>query len=211
MFSILDGDWLEERPGCPGLQREALPLPGSALPSSPLLPPTASSRFCSSSHDWGWGRHWEQTQTFRLFWKTGEGGTVASAGGRGGARMPATTSPNALRPLHGGGGSPCGSGGLSAETDPLRGACAPGRPASSVTGPPPSPAGPPQDGQGRARCLTRSPGEASPCLPPAPGRHPAGGPPCPQQCSCAKELVPSQHAVLNLTNLPTKLNRGGRS
>lgn len=34
---------------------------------------------------------------------------------------------------------------------------------------------------------------------------------CPQQCSCAKELVPSQHAVLDLTNLPTKLNRGGRS
>ena len=34
---------------------------------------------------------------------------------------------------------------------------------------------------------------------------------CPQQCSCAKELAPSQHAVLDLTNLPTKLNRGGRS
>lgn len=34
---------------------------------------------------------------------------------------------------------------------------------------------------------------------------------CPQQCSCVKELVPSQHAVLDLTNLPTKLNRGGRS
>lgn len=55
MVSILDGDWLRERPGCPGLQREALPLPGSALPSRPPCPPTASSRFCSFSHDGGWG------------------------------------------------------------------------------------------------------------------------------------------------------------
>ena len=54
MFSILDGDWLEERPGCPGLRREA-PTARLCPPLSPPLPPTASSGFCSSSHDRGRG------------------------------------------------------------------------------------------------------------------------------------------------------------
>lgn len=58
-----------------------------------------------------------------------------------------------------------------------------------------------QDGQESCRSLTPS----------ARGPRPGGGQWCPQQCSCAKELLPSQHAVLDLTNLPTKLNRGGRS
>ena len=175
-------------------------------PPAPRRPPPGSAPLPTMVA----GGHWEQTRTLCLFWKTAEGGTAASADGRGGARMPAPTFPNVPSPLHGGGGSPRGSRGLSAETGPLRGACAPGRPASSVTGSPPSPAGPPRDGQGRTRGLTRSPGRPALACPRA-RAAPCGGPRCPQQCSCAKELVPSQHAVLNLTNLPTKLNRGGRS
>lgn len=56
------------------------------------------------------------------------------------------------------------------------------------------------------------PSEASPSLPSPEGPVSALIPNrLPQQCFYAKELVPPQHACLNLTNLPTKLNRGGRS
>ena len=98
-----------------------------------------------------------------------------------------------------------GPRGLSAERVPLRRSLAPGHPASSITG---------------SRLSLPSQG-GQPLRLPLPGvqgaAQIAGGHAlmavklCPQQCSCAKELVPSQHAVLDLTNLPTKLNRGGRS
>lgn len=77
-------------------------------------------------------------------------------------------------------------------------------------GPHPPGLGLPRTARGALGASPAPRGRPAPACPGA-GAAPCGGPPCPQQCSCAKELVPSQHAVLNLTNLPTKLNRGGRS
>ena len=208
MFSILDGDWLEERPGCPGLQREAptarlcppssprfpqrpppgsAPLPttgGAALGADPDLPSLLeNSRRRDSGLGW-WARGCKDA--CRNFSKCPE----APAWGWGLSlwfrrplcrdRPPAWS----LCP-----GASC----LLCHWAPTRpGWASPGWPG--------------------ARSLPHSlPGGGQPLPAPCARAAPCGGPPCPQQCSCAKELVPSQHAVLNLTNLPTKLNRGGRS
>ena len=172
MVLILDGDWLREAPGCPGLQREALPLPGSALPSgppAPRRPPPGSAPLPMMVA----GGHWEQTSTLCLFWKTAEGGTAASADGQGGARMPAPTFPNVPSPLHGGGGSPRGSRGLSAETGPPAWSLCPGASCLLCHWAPTLP-GWASPGRPGAHSRPHSfPREASPCLPPTPERRPA--------------------------------------
>ena len=73
-------------------------------PPAPRRPPPGSAPLPTMVA----GGHWEQTRTLCLFWKTAEGGTAASADGRGGARMPAPTFPNVPSPLHGAGGLPPG-------------------------------------------------------------------------------------------------------
>lgn len=131
-------------------------------PPAPRRPPPGSAPLPTMVA----GGHWEQTQTLCLFWKTAEGGTAASADGRGGARMPAPTFPNVPSPLHGGGGSPRGSRGLSAETGPPAWSLCPGASCLLCHWAPTLP-GWASLGRPGAHSRPHSlPREASPCLPP---------------------------------------------